>query len=366
MTDLQTDHSNIADTQTNRHKMRNRSFLFIRTILTAATSGTKPILTQRITHELQTPLLRPLSDSTPHRILSIDMGIRNLALCLLHIPASSQVPEITDWDRITVSQKPDPSTFSVAESFEPIDYAAKAYTLMKYSLEKYNPHTILIERQRYRSGGGVAVQEWTVRVNMLESMFYAVLHTIAQQNQHDFIVHSVSPRKVTQLWVGDNKQKMSSRETKTAKIAAAERIISGFDIKVLFSGQAKDVAEGYIAASSVHKNYLRKNDKEGRKSASVGVKKFDDLADSMLQGLGWWRWNVNRSATVDEILQDPEEPEKWKKIAKDERVTQNRRRKTKTVVDLSQAEHEDKTNGKAFIEVQRKCKSRQKKALEIT
>lgn len=291
------------------------------------------------------------------------MGIRNLALCVLHIPSSFQIPEITDWDRITVSQKPDSSTPSVAESFEPIDYAAKAYMIMKYSLEKYNPHTILIERQRYRSGGGVAVQEWTVRVNMLESMFHAVLHTLAQQNRHDFMVHSVSPRKVTQLWVGDVKEKMSARETKTAKMAAAERIISGFDMKVLFSGQAKDVAEGYISTSSVYKNYLRKNNKDSRKSGSVGVKKFDDLADSMLQGLGWWRWHVNRSLTMDEILQDPEEPGKWKKTTKEETVT---RRRTKTSVDLSEAEHENTTNGRTDNEVKSKLKPRPKKALEIT
>jgi len=294
------------------------------------------------------------------------MGIRNLALCLLQIPASSQIPEITDWDRITVSQKPDSSTSSVAESFEPIDYAAKAYMLMKSSLEKYNPHTILIERQRYRSGGGAAVQEWTVRVNMLESMFHAVLHTIAQQNQYDFIVHSVSPRKVAQLWIRDVKGKMSSRETKTAKIAAAERIISGFDMKVLFSGQAKDVAEGYISASSLYKNYLRKNTKEGRKSGSVGVKKFDDLADSMLQGLGWWKWHVNRSLTMDEILQDPEEPEKWKKTAEEETVMRSRKTKTKPVVDVSEAENEDPTNGRTMNELKTKPKSRRKKALEIT
>src|SRR5436190_14459311 len=114
-------------------------------LLMAATSGTKPILAQRITQDIQTPLLRPLPQKAPHRVLSIDMGIRNLALCLLHIP-SSRVPQMTDWHRVTVSQKPDSSESSVPESFEPIDYAAKAYKLMKYSLEKYNRHTILIER----------------------------------------------------------------------------------------------------------------------------------------------------------------------------------------------------------------------------
>jgi cruciform cutting endonuclease 1 len=265
------------------------------------TSGTKPILIQRIAQCIQIPLLRPLPKNTPHRILSIDMGIRNLALCLVHIP-STQIPEITDWNRVTVSQKPDSS---VPESFEPIDYAAKAFTLMKYSLEKYNPHTILIERQRYRSDGGSAVQEWTVRVNMLESMFHAVLYTISQQESgYNFVVHSVSPKKVTQLWTAELEEKMNIRETKKAKIAAAEKIVRGNSVNVNFTGLAKDVAEGFNKKRS-------------------GTKKFDDLADSMLQGLGWWKWHVNRSLIMDEILS-------WENVVKTEKKTRKSGTATKT------------------------------------
>ena len=209
------------------------------------------------------------------------------------------------------------------ETFEPSDYAKKAYELMKTSLEMYRPHTVLIERQRYRSGGGAAVQEWTVRVNMLESMFYAVLHTLSQtrsslsmpflstSNLPEFEVYSVSPKKVTQLWVQEE-GRLTARETKVKKIAVAKRIVEGEEVKVEFMGQAKETAERFNAR---------------------GQGKADDLADSMLQGLGWWRWHVNREEMVKEILSWEDVvkvvKEKKTKKGKDDVETKTRGRKLK-------------------------------------
>ena len=209
------------------------------------------------------------------------------------------------------------------ETFEPSDYAKKAYELMKTSLDMYRPHTVLIERQRYRSGGGAAVQEWTVRVNMLESMFHAVLHTLSQtssslsmpffsaSNLPEFEVYSVSPKKVTQLWVQEE-GRLTARETKVKKIAMAKSIVEGEEVKVEFMGQAKEVAERFNAR---------------------GQGKADDLADSMLQGLGWWRWHVNREEMVKEILswEDVVKEVKEKKIkkGKDDVEPKTRRRKLK-------------------------------------
>ena len=208
------------------------------------------------------------------------MGIRNLALCLLSI---RHRPEISHWSTIKVSHKSEAST---QESFEPIDYAAKAYTLIKTALDTYDPHTILIERQRYRTAGGAAIQEWTVRVNMLESMFHATLHTFSQIHACDFDVYSVSPRKVTQLWLGEGRQKLNARETKFAKMDVAQRIVNGkeTDVSIDIIGQAKTISELFAGESK------------------AGPQKLDDLADSMLQGLAWWKWNLNRSKMLDEIL----------------------------------------------------------------
>jgi cruciform cutting endonuclease 1 len=284
--------------------MRHKYILY--NLANKVTGGTKPILAARLATDLQTPLLKPLRRNSSHRILSIDMGIRNLALCLVHV-SPSQTPKITDWNRVTVSQKPDAEN-SKTESFEPIEYAAKAYEIIKTSLETYDPHTVLIERQRYRSAGGAAIQEWTVRVNMLESMFHAILYTLKMDRGKEFDVYSVSPRKVTQLWLEDNEEKLNARETKVAKIAVAERIIAR-EVDVV--GQAKEIAEGFNCS------------KRGG-----GPKKFDDLADSMLQGLGWWRWHVNRLAMVDEILAWEDVVKTTKKTKeKADKVPKSRRRK---------------------------------------
>ena len=321
--------------------MRHR-FSPLQSLLIPASGGTKPHLAERLTQELQTPLLRPLPNNTPHRILSIDMGIRNLALCLLSIPPS-QPPQISDWNRVTVSQKPDSSTI---ESFEPLEYAQKAYSLMHSALQSYRPHTILIERQRYRSAGGAAIQEWTVRVNMLESMFHATLHTLAQTCGHDIVVRSVSPRRITGFWLADVDEKMNVRETKMAKVACAERIVRGEESldeggMVEFVGEARMVAEGFNRG------------KRGDRS------KFDDLADSMLQGLGWWKWHVNRARMVDEILNREKE-----KVEMTEPVKVKGRRRLKVGVSPEDSiEEEIEKTVKRSRSVAKK--GRERKKLEI-
>ena len=213
---------------------------------------------------------------------------------------------------------------------------------MHSALQAYNPHTILIERQRYRSAGGAAIQEWTVRVNMLESMFHATLHTLAQTCGHDIVVHSVSPRKITGLWLADVEEKLNVRETKMAKIACAERIVRweewGDKQAVEIVGEARMVAEGF--------NRAKRGD--GRK--------FDDLADSMLQGLGWWKWHVNRQRTLDEILSwDAEEDRK-----PETRKIKGRRRKDAESPDVSIEEDEIEKTVKGSRSVAKKPPERKK------
>jgi cruciform cutting endonuclease 1 len=192
----------------------------------AHTGGTKSQLIGNLTQELRKPRLSacvPVSDGkTTARLLSIDMGIRNLAYCVLEVsdvhkfgngpdPAATlsdhlRIPtrpesllyhlRVTSWKRVvvnentvTTSDEQVNKTGDVAEStskiettaFEPIAYAKLAYGLVARLLRAYQPTTIIIERQRWRSGGASSVLEWTIRVNMFEGMIHSALETLRQQ-----------------------------------------------------------------------------------------------------------------------------------------------------------------------------------------
>ena len=192
----------------------------------AHTGGTKSQLIDNLSQELRKSRLAacvPVIDGkTDARLLSIDMGIRNLAYCVLevsdlhkftnrahsvatlsdylHVPPQPdsmlQHLRVTSWRRVVVNEhtvtSPNAQVDSTEDAgasigkvettaFEPIAYAKLAYELVARLLRAYQPTTIIIERQRWRSGGGSSVLEWTIRVNMFEGMIHSALETLRQQ-----------------------------------------------------------------------------------------------------------------------------------------------------------------------------------------
>ncbi|KAL2116461.1 hypothetical protein VTJ04DRAFT_8629 [Mycothermus thermophilus] len=176
-------------------------------------TGTKPILANRLRHAAQS--FRPLPKDA--RVLSLDMGIRNFALSLI-TPASPSTSSSSSgvlktpvrllaWERIDLlslassssSSSPSPSSSSSSPFSPPPNHpdtdadaddkketeknlfftpSALSYSTLRLAVEHLLPHRpthVLIERQRFRSGGAAAVLEWTVRVNSLEAMLHAVL-----------------------------------------------------------------------------------------------------------------------------------------------------------------------------------------------
>ncbi|EKV19692.1 DNA-binding SAP [Penicillium digitatum] len=247
----------------------------------------------------------------PWSILSIDMGVQNLAFAHLRLPraggpgigidtANPRPPELTAWHKLAVSEisslnlrprdgdltsaikfaepipgpgdatassqailpvepeKDLPVKVKIAKSapkeqdgFSPDLYAANAYTLITSLIAAYRPTHVLIERQRFRSGGGSAVLEWTLRVGLLESMLYAVLHTLRQErggDVADLVVRGIDPKRVVRYWLeggsgscvrrkGDvdektqaeervKEKKPTAREVKKAKIDLIGRWLS--------------------------------------------------------------------------------------------------------------------------------------------
>ena len=316
-------------------------------------SGTKPILTSQLLDHLPKGTLGPKKPSDtlqePCRILSIDMGIRNLAYCCLVLPHTAHQnatnlgsPVIQDWTRIAISEDSTKSkqaedlvprkatkdekrsgNFKISnpkEAFDPATYSQHAYNLVTTLLKDLRPTHVLIERQRFRSMGGSAVQEWTLRVNMFEAMIYAVLKTFSERGFWKGIVHPIAPSKVSNFWItnkqGARKEGPGSKsaKTKTAKIELVAKWLeegAHFELK----GGAVQLGKAYLrkkmkkdSKSSVKQKKLSGSQALGVAQDSVG--KLDDLADCLLQGLAWIKWEKNRRlimAKGAEILDELEE-----------------------------------------------------------
>ncbi|KAF2101055.1 mitochondrial resolvase Ydc2, partial [Rhizodiscina lignyota] len=304
----------------------------------ANTGGTKPILISRLGQQLPLSKLQFHQDqqSSRTRILSLDMGIKNLAFCVCDVstPAlsSNRVPannqshnsllESTEhrpgpqwtlavqaWKRVSLmdlsptsaSPKDNSTDPEAIDPFHPRELSRLAYNLATDILLPYSADTILIERQRFRSGGAAAVQEWTVRVNMLESMLWAVLRTLEADSKNASgmgtsfpAVWDVSPARVGTFWVhgSGNGNRDSSIPTtrkvdKRDKIDFLRRWIANPErtIDLRFGREVESLRDAFIQDN---------HPKRRATAARRDIGKLDDLADCLLQAAAWVQWEANR------------------------------------------------------------------------
>ncbi|PKX93076.1 uncharacterized protein P174DRAFT_452317 [Aspergillus novofumigatus IBT 16806] len=330
-------------------------------------SGTKASLIARLKEELPQPepenrvstcaSTSPGTSTGAMSILSIDMGIQNLAYAHLLVPRDSNsnsnsgtataaapaVVTLNAWRRLAVSDALlDPDIWSSPGStskqqrnakvkekekhtFSPSEYARTAYALVTGLLHAYQPSHVLIERQRFRSGGGSAVQEWTLRVGVFEGMLYAVLHALGQAGEGGAeagmrpVVLGVEPRR--------KKKKASAREGKKVKInMAGEWLRAGmgggevgsgsgsgspFRLSVADDPELRALVDAYLrrwAGKSNPGRSVSRTKAEGQVAAEddrpviepPDVRKMDDLADCLVQGVTWLEWQAMRQRILTE------------------------------------------------------------------
>ncbi|PYH36449.1 uncharacterized protein BO87DRAFT_354954 [Aspergillus neoniger CBS 115656] len=366
-------------------------------------SGTKAVLVERLEGELA-PLIIPLrtqydaeNDGAPKkhtkkrsdnndgiRLLSIDMGIRNLAFAVLHAPllssfsSSSTVSSetgtpkdkskckeenntitLTAWKRLSIPDlchaqhpqhhdqegpaslilptTPKPKSKSketkakAKEDFSPSLYARHAYTLITTLLSTYNPTHILIERQRFRTGGGSAVQEWTIRVGVLEGMLYAVLETVNSSGLFSSSggkvqVYPVEPGRVSRFWgegeeagdIGDGevvkktKKRKNVRDVKKMKIGLVRGWLSSLSSDsatavgdgagdegrrvMIGDDEVRKLAKSFLEKCEGKRRIKKADGEDGEDSMDIG--KLDDLADCLVQGVTWLEWQRMREKIV--------------------------------------------------------------------
>ncbi|KAI0547379.1 mitochondrial resolvase Ydc2 [Xylaria curta] len=296
-------------------------------------------------------------------VLSIDLGIRNLAFSLL-APVSSSVPvsrkanpksknnganpppsflgtspptiKLHAWQRLSLLENPtgvlvqngDEDLLDVdttAEVFAPAALAKTANTFLQETVLQFKPLPthILIERQRWRSGGAAAIQEWTVRVNTLEAMLHASLRTLRDVGVWKGEVLSVRPERVGQLFLDaeglitrratpkrepeedetgasttkSRRKRTTSTETKKLKIELLNQWLSQGDLVVRpGTAEAGHMLDAYRDASKGSKRSRSKRvtEEDGPKGDLLTLdKKLDDLTDSLMQGMAWLRWQEN-------------------------------------------------------------------------
>ncbi|KAK5114994.1 hypothetical protein LTR85_010032 [Meristemomyces frigidus] len=300
------------------------------------------------------------------RVVSVDMGIRNLAFCVMDVPrldseerlgskSLSSPLTVSHWHKrdllsavaqsggISVGKPADVAdgginkggrkrkpaiTAGIPKSaFTPSVLSKTAYDVT-VDILSYKPSVILIERQRFRSGGAAAIQEWTVRVNMLESMIWACLRTMRETRKPKKAifpdVHPVNPASVARFWTAApdvslrppdnllspdhntqnaplaNKPKRATRKVqKSEKIAVVRSWLEGVgptEVSLDFKGEAAKTATAFAVA-----------DGRARRKAAVAegeapMGKLDDLADCLLQAVTWVRWEEN-SRRLNQLLE---------------------------------------------------------------
>ncbi|KAI1195266.1 mitochondrial resolvase Ydc2 [Nemania serpens] len=318
-------------------------------------------------------------------VLSIDLGIRNLAFCLL-TPVSSPAPRkaaagakskkrdgadasspssaragppainLHLWQRLSLLEglggssgedeegDGDEEVLDVVDpdaakgAFSPAALAKTANTFLQDTVLKLNPLPthVLIERQRWRSGGAAAIQEWTVRVNTLEAMLHSSLRTLRDVGAWDGEVVSVWPQRVGQLFlnapdlasedalqvksVGEDdpdapegkrrRNRKSSSEVKKLKIQLLGHWLGQGSLVIRPDNlEAKRMVTAYMGTlnNTGRGRSKRAAGGEGEKIPTLD-RKLDDLTDSLMQGMAWLRWQENmallrRDGGVEKLLE---------------------------------------------------------------
>lgn len=175
---------------------------------------------------------------------------------------------------------------------------------------------------------------------MLESMLWATLKTLAEEKVWDGEVIEIAPRKVGVFWVeerglldgeGDKFKKVrNTKEVKARTKGAKIDLVRGWleagenqngesqnhlEMVQIGSQQVREVKERYTAkwdrkagrakGFKVKSKTRNNEDKEEEEEEMIpekeeGVGKLDDLADCLLQGMAWLKWQENKKRVLEE------------------------------------------------------------------
>ncbi|GMM33094.1 cruciform cutting endonuclease [Saccharomycopsis crataegensis] len=271
------------------------------------------------------------------RLLSIDLGIKNFSYCKFVLPKGdyNTVPEVYDWSKLNVfdyynnksAQKPGEITATLIDDYTPNRFSEIAYHIAtELVMAEENPiDVILIEQQRSRTTGSSAVQEWTLRVNMLEHMLYSTLFTLKQSHTglNGLQLVTSSPKRMSDYFINCKNESHEENPTKRQKSSVIKRqrikLVENWIDKIQFRRSEFPHNTPFIFQQTFGKK-LKNNDPtpkvQKRQSKYIfdlimadkhmkGRQKSDDLVDSLLHGVSWFSWMKNRMILRDILMNDP-------------------------------------------------------------
>lgn len=125
----------------------------------------KALTVDHIAENLAKPSLKPSN------ILSIDVGVKNFAVCRL---SSDRLPILEQWEKINLYEK------CSIQRFTPLGFARMVNKVLSDYVVGKNLDLIFIERQRFRNMGGQRVQEAVINSNLLESKLFSSMMILTE------------------------------------------------------------------------------------------------------------------------------------------------------------------------------------------
>lgn len=198
-----------------------------------ASAGTKDVVQNRLlTKVMSRKILQPApprgsAKGKTSRILSIDMGIKNLAYCVADVkkpafPRATTSMDFLTWRRLDLGEafreygmnssggavaslenEKEPEAQGDEDLYTPENLSRMGYWFLNKVLDEWNPDVILVERQRWRSAGSPTIQQWTVRVNTLEAVMWTVITALKAERKKsfDWQMYAVDPKRVGHFWL---------------------------------------------------------------------------------------------------------------------------------------------------------------------
>ena len=290
--------------------------------------------------------------SNKHSIVSIDVGLKNFSLSRFSVGSTPDtglpgVPSLLQWFKVNL---PHYAGYNECPQLDPqiyskmIDQALMDLVLMQnVSNNISNPDIIIIERQRFRSDGGRIVQESVIKSNIVEFMLFSALQTLHMvQPSFNPLIVSSSPRTMSLYWENYFLDRITEAERVgvDVKDTKALRMILVDDwLQCAFgstiSGKTKrdalyppfvfssELTKGFqmIGSDGISKRFKRFKSVSRRIYESMkllnevnipryrldledgGVKKGDDVTDSLLHGLVYLTFERNKELLRRNIRQ---------------------------------------------------------------